>query len=241
MIVLVGVGHVFDISGQVHDVIVRHMPRAVCVELDVGRYSALTHKGTKRPAPVTYRLLGEFQKRMAKEFGGEVGDEMLSATRTAREIGADILLIDADASVLFSKLWRETPAREKISLMFSALTGFFISKARVERELEEFEKDEEAYLRVIEEHYPTLKRIIIDDRNKMMAERIGEAAKKYEDVLAVVGDGHVEGISRLLGGENVKVYRLRDLRARPPSDEEARKGGNVDAGLSFSYTYEEVP
>jgi len=241
MIVLVGVGHVFDISDQVRGLIVRHMPRAVCIELDRARYDTLLHPGRDSKAPVTYRLLARFQKRMAREFGVEAGNEMLSAAKTAREIGADVLLIDADASALFAQLWREMPAKERIYLTFSAITGFFVSRDRVEKELEKFEKNEEGYLREIGEQFPTLKRVLIDDRNKLMAARIEKASQMYDGVLAVIGDGHIEGISKLLAGSDVQVYRLRDLIDRARPETAGSSGANAVADVHFSYTYEEAP
>jgi len=241
MIVLVGVGHVFNISDQVRELIVKHMPRAVCIELDPGRYEALVHPDKERKVPVTYRLLAQFQKRMAREFGAEVGREMLSAAETAREIGADTLLIDADASALFSQLWREMPAKERIYLMFSAMTGFFVSRSRVEKELERFEENEERYLQQIGEQFPTLKKVLIDDRNRLMAARIENAAQRYADVLAVVGDGHIEGISKLLSGADVHVYRLRELIDGAKSATAGSSGANAAADVHFSYTYEQAP
>ena len=41
MIVLIGVGHVFNISAQVRSIIEAERPDAVCVELDPPRYQAL--------------------------------------------------------------------------------------------------------------------------------------------------------------------------------------------------------
>lgn len=241
MIVLVGVGHVFNISDQVRGLILKHMPRAVCIELDPARYDALLHPGRERDVPVTYKLLARFQKRMAREFGVEAGSEMLSAAKAANEVGADVLLVDADASALFMQLWREMPAKERIYLMFSAITGFFVSRSRIEKELEKFEKNEENYLREIGEQFPTLKRVLIDDRNKLMAARIAKASEKYGGVLAVVGDGHIEGISRLLSGSELKIYRLRDLIDGANQETEESLGANAVADIHFSYTFEQPP
>ncbi len=238
MITLVGVGHVFDISDQVRQVILEQMPGAVCVELDPYRYQALLHPEARRSAPAAYRVLAEFQKRLAREFGGEVGREMLTATEAAREIGAEVLFIDTDASALFTKLWREMPVREKAFLMFSAITGFFLTKSRIERELEKFEEDEEAYLQSFGEQFPTLKRVLIDDRNTLMAARIEKATRNHPEVLAVVGDGHVEGILELLGREDVRVVRLRDLRAMESAKPEEASKGNAEVSIRFDYSSE---
>jgi len=241
MITLVGVGHVFNISDQVRAIILERTPRVVCLELDPGRYEALLHPGSKRNAPVIYRILAQFQKRMAREFGGEVGQEMLTAAKAANEVGAEVLLIDADASAMFSKLWGEMPVKEKINLMFSSVAGLFISRDRVEKELEKFEENEEKYIEQIGEQFPTLKRVLIEERNRLMAARIESASQQYSDVLAVVGDGHIDGISRLLSHADVSVYRLRDLLGKEKNGPAEGSGSNAVADVHISYNYDETP
>jgi pheromone shutdown protein TraB len=66
--------------------------------------------------------------------------------------------------------------------------------------------------------YPTVKRVLIDERNAHMAQRLGELhAQGRERIVAVVGDGHVDGMRDLLAarGLAVECVRLRDLRAQP--------------------------
>ncbi len=57
-----------------------------------------------------------------------------------------------------------------------------------------------------------MKRVVVDERNAHMASRIREMQARYGDVVAVLGDGHVEGLRELLAGENVQALRLWDLR-----------------------------
>ncbi len=237
MITLVGVGHVFQISTQVRHVIHERGAGAVCVELDPRRYQALLEDQRGRNLPVTYRMLSMFQRRLAKQFGGEVGMEMLSAVNAAREIGADALLIDVDAGAMFHSLWRQMPMREKVRILLSSLVSLLASKKRVERELQEFERNEEAYLEVFERQFPTLKKVLIDDRNELMAARIGQADDRYDSVVAVVGDGHVEGIRRLLGEREIHVTRLSELRAMEPEREAT--SDTAEATYSFDIGYEE--
>jgi len=237
MITLVGVGHVFQISAQVRHVIHERGAGAVCVELDPMRYQALLEDQRGRNLPVTYRMLSMFQRRLAKQFGGEVGREMLSAVNAAREIGADALFIDVDAGAMFYSLWRQMPAREKVRILLSSLVSLLASKKRVERELQEFERNEEAYLEVFERQFPTLKKVLIDDRNELMAARIGQADDRYDSVVAVVGDGHVEGIRRLLGEREIHVTRLSELRAMEPEREAT--SDTAKATYSFDIGYEE--
>jgi len=236
MITLVGVGHVFDIGAQVREIIQGEMPGAVCVELDPNRYYALKNPQAKRTMPPTYRLLSIFQKKMAKDFGGELGSEMLAAIDTARDAGIPALLIDADASTLFTRLWKEMPIKERVLLSVSAFTGLFASKKKVKNELDKFAENEDEYLVQFGKQFPTLKKVLIDDRNQLMSGRIADAEARYVNVVAVIGDGHVEGISSILASRQLNVIRLKQLL----SGDFPRKGAEVKAGnveVSFQYTY----
>ncbi len=234
VIVIVGVGHVFDISAQVRRLIEGERPDVVCVELDPPRYQALSEPSRQRAnVPLPYRLLSVFQKRLARSYGGEAGAEMLAAVDAARGIGSEVLLIDADAARLFRRLWTEMPPSEKVRLMLSSFTSLFLSRRTVEKELGNFQENEEFYLEEMSRQFPTLKRMLIDERNEIMARRIDEAASRLPSVLAVVGDGHVEGIVRLLARDDVRVVRLKELMGEAAE----RENGGDNAQATFHYQY----
>jgi pheromone shutdown protein TraB len=238
MITLVGVGHVFQISAQVRRVIHEKRANAVCVELDPRRYRALLQEGQGAKLPVSYRLLSMFQKRLARQFGGEVGQEMISAIEAAKEVGADTLFIDVEAGAMFNRLWRQMPLKEKVRLFLSGFLSLFASKDKVEKELENFQENEEAYMSAFEQHMPTLKKVLIDDRNRLMASRIEVADDQYGNVVAIIGDGHVEGIRKLLEGREFQVTRLSELRSMEPLAETPEKGTG-EVTLSFTTQFDE--
>lgn len=238
MIFIIGVGHVFEISEQIDSIISSVKPGAVCVELDPARYQALLHKKTKQDVHLAYRILAFFQRRIAKRFGGEVGEEMLAAVNAARNVGSDVLFVDVEASNMFSQLWDQMPLKEKVMLMLSAGWSFFVSRDKMEEEIERFQENEEEYMGKFSRQFPTLKHILIDDRNETMATRIGTAEDRYGTVVAVVGDGHVEGISRLLEGRELRVTRLKELRnmeIEKVTQEFSPSEGNAQVTIQFDY------
>ncbi len=97
MITLVGVGHVFQLRKSVQAVIASRRPDLVAVELDQTRFDALVSKQKGRPPSMMFRMLSDFQERLAEMYGSSVGDEMLAAVEAANEIGADVALIDMDS------------------------------------------------------------------------------------------------------------------------------------------------
>ncbi len=232
MITLVGVGHVFAISEGVKALIRSRHPEIVCLELDVARFNALSQKQHSHNVPLQYRLLAYFQKRMASKFDTEVGGEMLAAAEAAREIGARLALIDMDASSVFANMWRKMSMRERLTLLTGAFAGLFISKERVEEEVQKFESQEDQYIQILSEGFPTVKKVLIDDRNKYMAERLLALSKEHPAILAVVGDGHVPGLVQLLTGAEVEVIRLKDLLKEPRPQP---KQGGSEYSSSFWY------
>ncbi|MEM0343232.1 MAG: TraB/GumN family protein [Thermoplasmata archaeon] len=232
MITLIGVGHVFAISEKVRQAIIARRPDVVCLELDPARYDALVRKDRRGRVPFQYRLLGYVQRRLAAKFGSEVGDEMLAAAAAAGEIGAKIALIDMDAARVFALLWRRMSFREKLRMFGGAFVGLTMSRERIEREMERYEEHEESYIEILGAGLPTVKEVLIDDRNRHMARNIAELSKKHANIVAVVGDGHIPGLLEALKPLEVEAVRLRDLRQT-----QAQAGGGAEFSSSFWYHY----
>jgi len=216
MITIIGVGHVFDIGGQVRQVVVSRQPTVVGVELDQERYHALNNRHGREDTGVLYRLLSHFQRRIAHEYGVEVGDEMLAATRAAGEVGADIAFLDMDSGMVLSRLWGSMTFEEKVKLFVSTIAALFVGKKQVEKELKRFDEDRTSYLDEFASQFPSVKKILIDDRDKYIAQGVRQLASKYERVVAVVGEGHVDGILHQLADLGPEVVRLKELRSATP-------------------------
>jgi pheromone shutdown protein TraB len=225
MITIVGVGHVFDIGDQVSDVIIQRNPSVVCVELDAARFQALMTKQVRGSAPMPYRALAFFQKRIAKKYGQDVGQEMVAAIQSAKHVGARIAFIDLDSLQVFQKFWRMMTFKERVKLVFALFTSVFVPKKTVDKEIQKFEEGEAEYMETFGAQFPSAKKILIDDRNVHMASAIRKLNEDYSDIVAVVGDGHIEGLTKLLEDKSPEIIRLKDLRAM-----------DVDgSSVSFSY------
>jgi pheromone shutdown protein TraB len=233
VITLVGVGHVFDLKRQVREIIASRQPRVVGIELDRVRWTALQQRDTRGDAPVVYRLLSFFQERIADKYGGRVGDEMIAAADAARDLGAELALIDRDSSEVFQQVWGGMSFEERVKLFVAAVTSIFVTKGRVEKELARFEENNAAYLDEFGAQFPQAKRVLIDERNAHMARVLRGLHASRGRVVAVVGDGHVEGLRHALGDLPIEVIRLGDLRAGriPPAPPAPPEGPSV----TFSY------
>lgn len=212
MITLLGVGHVFDIGRAIRAEILARRPRVVALELDRVRFQVLLSRGPRTPPPSLLGLLARFQTRIARTYGVQVGDEMLAAARTARELGSELALIDEASRDVIVRAWQAMPLRERVRFGLSIVSSAFVRRKRVEAELRRYQEDERAVIAEFAAHLPTVKRILIDERDDRMAVALRELHDSKGDVVAVVGDGHIDGLSQRLAGERVEVVRLKDLQ-----------------------------
>lgn len=212
MITLIGVGHVFDLRNQVREIILQKSPSVVCLELDQARFNALLTKTSSRRVPFPYATLAFIQQWIARKYGTDVGGEMLVAAQSAKDIGARIEFIDMNTSSIFYQFWDSMTFLEKVKLLLGSLTFLFIGKESVEREVANFQADSKGYLEAFGKEFPSIKRVLIDERNNHMANAIRELNQKHESIVAIVGDGHVEGLQELLRDLPLETIRLKELR-----------------------------
>lgn len=215
MLTLLGVGHVFDLGASIRDAIHRRAPRVVALELDPARFAYLMNRTPRQRRVSLLSLLAEFQSRIAQEYGVQVGDEMVAAAKAAQEIGCPVVLIDQDSRVTLMRAWQQMSFAERVRLGVFMASSLFIRRTRVEAELDRFYQDERGYLEEFARELPTIKRVLIDERDAQMAQALRNLHESKGEVVAVVGDGHVEGLLRLLQGLPVEAVRLRDLQ-KPP-------------------------
>lgn len=218
MITLLGTGHVFDLRMRVTEEIVRRMPGVVALELDPGRYRALlAPPDAKRDAPLAYRAIANFQEKLANAYGVRAGDEMRAASDAARDLRVPVALIDLDARVVFERLKKEMPWREKFRLMGATVGGLLTPAKDIEGEVDRLAADYGLAFAEMAKKFPTLKRVLLDERNVHMARAVTDLHRAHASVVAVVGDGHVDGMKALLDREGVPVETVRLKSLRTPS------------------------
>jgi pheromone shutdown protein TraB len=242
MIILIGTGHVFNLSQALLNIFDERQPDILCIELDKQRYEGLILKQTNpekyhetsKNQPVVYKLLARFQDGMAKEYGVQAGQEMITTIEYARSHHLPLAFIDMNAQMMFSKMIKKMSISEKIKMMFSGIGGFFISKKRVEKELENIQKNFDEYLNEIGKKFPTIKRVLIDERNEFMAQQLVIANEKYKKVIAVVGDGHIPGLVDLLKKKDIiyETVRLSEIKDKSVKVDDA-------SSASFSIQYKQ--
>ncbi len=226
--VLVGTAHVSRESAElVREVIRREKPDHVCVELDDQRYQALSQKSKwenldlrqiiRRRQMATLLmnlLLSSFQRKIGDKLGVLPGTELLEATRAAEEAGIPFSLCDRNVRITMLRAWRSMSLFQRSKMFGALLAGVFGGVELTEDELRELRK-KDVLSEVMEQlatAMPALKRVLIDERDVYLAEKIRTTAGQR--IVAVVGAGHVEGIQRLLSQPS--RARLKKIETIPP-------------------------
>jgi pheromone shutdown-related protein TraB len=230
-IVLIGTAHISRESAEiVREVIEKERPDSVCVELDAQRYAALSQKRRwesldlkqvirrrQLAALIANLLLASYQKRLGGALGVLPGTELLEATRVAEELGIPVSLCDRDVRVTLRRAWTSMSLIKKVQLLTTFTASAFERPELDEAELRRL-RDKDVLSELMEElghAMPALKRVLIDERDTYLAQRIREAAGRR--IVAVVGAGHVEGMRRaLLEARDVDLRALDTVPAISP-------------------------
>lgn len=223
MITLVGVGHVFRIRDAVKHIICQRAPQVVGVELDELRFEALVTDDKDDGGSFMVRRLIKAQESISKKFGGAVGEEMLSAVATANLLGLQMAFIDIPATRMLKPLFNSLSLKEKVIVTGSAISAPFMPKKVIEKELKEFEENPDMVFKAMERVTPVLKRSLIDARDDYMANRLLYYDKRMQSVLAVIGDGHIPGISKRLRRykarfDTIRLKEVREIAKRIPPE-----------------------
>ncbi len=232
-ITLVGTAHISKESiSDVRDVIERVEPDRVCVEIDRSRYGTLTEgsswenlnvikilKEKKGFLLLANLVLSSFQKRMGLDLGVKPGDEMLEAINVAKEKNIPFSLCDREIQVTLRRAWMKSNFWAKNKLIAAMLSSTFTKEKLSEEEIERLKESSalENMMKELAEFLPSVKEVLIDERDRYLATNIYNAEGK--NIIAVVGAGHVNGIieylKRLDSGE-INGDSLEELEEVPP-------------------------
>ncbi|WP_456418052.1 TraB/GumN family protein [Thiolapillus sp.] len=213
---LLGTAHVSRTSAEmVEQLIESNAYDAVAVELCPSRYNAIlspdslakmnlmeVFRSGKASMVIANLAMGAYQQRIAEHFGIEPGAEQRKAIELAQKHHLPVLLIDREIGVTLKRTAGNLPWWKRWTL-FTGLLLSLISREEVEEE--EIEKLKEGdmlettfaeFAHDREDLYIPL----IDERDTYMAARLTQEIKEkgHEDILAVVGAGHLKGISNKL-------------------------------------------
>lgn len=205
--IIVGTAHVYEKSViEVREAIRDEKPDIVALELDPVRLDALLHQEDRKP---TLREMKDFgfknallllfmsylQNKVSSETGIMAGREMIEAALEARSLGIPITLIDRDLRITIQKLMDKVGFKEKLMIFKDLILP------EEEYSIDYAYENPAALIDEIKVKYPFIYEVLVDERDRYMAENLKRISK--EKVLAIVGAGHVSGIKKYLGDLDV--------------------------------------
>jgi pheromone shutdown-related protein TraB len=213
--VLVGTAHISqDSVDTVKAVIQDEKPDTVCVELDEQRHRALRNprhweslnlvqvlRQGQAPFLLANLTLASFQKRMGLQTGVKPGAELAVAAETADEMGLDIQLVDREIRTTLLRAWRKAGFWKKMNLFATLLASLFETQELNEEELAKLRQTDtlSAMLDEMSKVLPTVKTILVDERDTFMAYHIRQSPGNK--VVAIVGAAHMPGILKKIEQE----------------------------------------
>jgi pheromone shutdown-related protein TraB len=226
--ILIGTAHISQESVDlVKTVIEGELPDCVCLELDDKRFQALTQKqqwqsldlktiikNKQLSTLLVSLLMASYQKRLGSKLGVVPGAELLMAAQTAKTLNIPVSLCDRDVRITLRRAWKNTSFFKKNYLLASLLTSIFDKSEISEEKLKEI-KQKDVLTELMDEMgttLPGLKRVLIDERDLYLAEKIKASPGKR--IVAVVGAGHVAGMMQLFAVDNSD--KIADISAIPP-------------------------
>jgi pheromone shutdown-related protein TraB len=225
-IYLVGTAHISKESVEdVHATIEQIRPDAICVELCKARHQALTQADNWRKMDIfkiirqkkaafllAQLVLSSFYRRLGEKLGVQPGAEMLEGIHMAEQTGATLVLADRDIDVTLKRVWGYLGFWSKLKLATQLMMSIFLAEKIDTDMIEQLKKQDqlEAIMAEFAQHFPEIKRRLIDERDTFLAQKIRTAPGR--SVVAVVGAGHVEGIKSQIHRDQ----SLEELMKLPP-------------------------
>jgi pheromone shutdown-related protein TraB len=223
---IVGTAHISRESVDlVREVIEGEEPDCVCLELDAQRYEALSQE--QRWEDLDLRqvirerhlatlmanlILSSYQKRLGQKLGVTPGSELLEAGRAAEQLEIPVALCDRDIRVTLRRAWNSLSPWRKLMLVSTFAASAFDSPELSEEELRRIRQQDvlSELMAELGEHMPALKRVLIDERDAYLAQKILES--EGEHVVAVVGAGHVQGmLAAIQEQRNVDLASINEI------------------------------
>ena len=226
---LIGTAHVSRSSA---DVVKRQIsewePDVVAVELDEGRLGALRNpeafdeealskviKSGRTTLVLFQSLLSVEQRKMGLEVGEQVGVDLLAAIESAEEAGIPVELVDRDIQITLKRAWKRMKISEKWRILYSLLGE---EPDEEDIDVETLLGDSDLITQLMEElrsSAPGAGSVLVDERDDYLAGSI-EELRGDRKVLAVIGAGHLEGVSsRLQEGKKLTHDEWSELKALP--------------------------
>ncbi|MBD3303523.1 hypothetical protein GF343_00090 [Candidatus Woesearchaeota archaeon] len=212
---IIGTSHIASQSiKEVEKEIAKLGPDIVALELDKKRLAALL--SDKKPEKIRvkdivrvgfkgwlFSVIGAWvEKKLGEKVGVSPGSDMLAAFHAARKVKARIALIDQDIEVTLKRFSQELSWGEKWNFFVDIIKGIVFRKTDIGFDLSTVPTQAtiSKLIKKVKKRYPNIYKVLITERNEVMASNLAHLFLKYPDekIVAIVGAGHETDIMKLV-------------------------------------------
>ena len=239
---IVGTAHVSQQSiDDVRAAIEEFHPDVVAIELDSARYAALKKKAQAPSVNdllevknfntlLVQWLLAYLQRKIGVDVGVEPGAEMKAAIEESEQRNIPVALVDRDIRLTLLRFWKSLGILEKIKMLYVLIVSIAELDNVEAIDIESLKQQSviDAVMEEFRKFSPNGARALIDERDAFIAHQILVLKNQRPDgrILAVVGAGHMQGIS---------IY-LDKPETLPPLDSLTREPVSFPWGKAVGFT-----
>ncbi len=227
---IIGTAHVSKDSVELVDKQIEEWgPDVVAIELCNSRAQALKDerrldqeglrkviKEGKAPLVLIQSMLAAEQRRLGMDEGVQPGAELLGAMNSAEEKNIEVALVDRDIQITLRRAWRNMGLREKWRILWGLVAPEEDSEEDIP-EINELLSNKDLLSELMEELKqiaPSAGEVLVDERDEYLATKIEDQRSKGK-VLAVIGAGHLDGVSKRLQNRETTAERIEELEIVP--------------------------
>ncbi|HWP68088.1 MAG TPA: TraB/GumN family protein, partial [Rectinemataceae bacterium] len=227
-------------AAEVRRVVAEVAPDAIAIELDEGRYKAMTDGKSWEKTDITQIikqkkvgfllaniLLSSYQDRLAKQMEVRVGEEMRVAIELATTLHLKVECIDRDIQTTFLRIWRTLRLKDKWNLLIALVSSVFEDEKISEQEIENLKQGDliQAMISEFAGKFPSIVETLVYERDQVMAYQLKHNQSKR--IVAVVGAAHVAGILKNIQSD----YELAPLLVLPPKSNTSKYASYLVPGI----------
>jgi pheromone shutdown-related protein TraB len=213
-LIIIGTSHIsIESVREVESVILKNKPEIVAIELDRVRFNSLMSKDRKISIrDITkigfkgylFNIIGAWiEKQLGKIVNVKPGSEMLKAIEIGKKVDSKIALIDQDIRITLKRLSKELTWKEKFTFVKDLVKGL-VSRKKIKIDLTKVPSKKliKSLIEKLKKDYPNLHKVLIEERNIILAKNLNKLLSTNKTIVAVIGAGHTEEVLDLIKNEN---------------------------------------
>ena len=206
MITIIGINHTKEKKEELKNLIFDIKPNLICLELDDFRYKHLKNELSSKEiadyykdSPKMYQLVSLYRRASHVNTKTEKNWEINTVFEISNQLKTENNPVDSDQITIYKEIDKMIPFNERMRFYLMLIRRIIFLKITKKSGLT---KD------ISLDKYPTVKKYLIDERNKQIIERVKKINEVYDNIIIIVGNAHAGGIGEKLKEKDPKIIDL---------------------------------